>query len=157
MALAEKLKAYLLFNVEPQLDCSNPAQAMSAMQQAECVCVFTPYVNSTMLDYADIILPIAAFGETSGTFVNVEGRWQSFSGCVKPVGETRPAWKVLRVLGNLFGLSGFDYTRSDEIRDEIKAHVDATTFVEPALYCPSNLGESDAQLKRITEWPLYAG
>src|ERR1700693_6449665 len=70
-------------------------------------------------DYADVLLPIAPFTETSGTFVNAEGRAQSFNGTVKPLGEARPAWKVLRVLGNLLGLSGFDYETSEAIRDEV--------------------------------------
>ena len=69
-------------------------------------------------DYADVLLPISPFSETSGTFVNCEGRAQSFNGTVKPLGDTRPAWKVLRVLGNLLGLQGFDYDTSEAIRDE---------------------------------------
>ena len=69
-------------------------------------------------DVADVLLPIAPFTETSGTFVNAEGRVQSFHGVVKPLGEARPAWKVLRVLGNLLGLAGFDFETSDEVRDE---------------------------------------
>jgi NADH-quinone oxidoreductase subunit G len=67
-------------------------------------------------DFADVLLPIAPFTETSGTFVNAEGRVQSFHGVVKPLGDARPAWKVLRVLGNLLGLQGFEQTSSEEVR-----------------------------------------
>ncbi len=74
----------------------------------------SPYKGKS-LDYADVLLPIAPFTETSGTFVNTEGRVQSFNAVVKPLGETRPAWKVLRVLGNLLGLAGFDHDDSKEV------------------------------------------
>ena len=70
------------------------------------------------------ILPIGTFAETSGTYVNLEGRWQSVPGAAKPVGESRPGWKVLRVLGNLLNLPGFDYTSSDQITDEVRKQVD---------------------------------
>jgi NADH-quinone oxidoreductase subunit G len=72
-------------------------------------------------DYADIILPIGTFAETSGTYVNLEGRWQSVPGAARPVGESRPAWKVLRVLGNLLNLPEFDYLSSEQVRDEVQA------------------------------------
>jgi NADH-quinone oxidoreductase subunit G len=71
------------------------------------------------LDYADVLLPTSPFSETAGTYVNCEGRAQSFNGTVKPLGETRPAWKVLRVLGNLLDLEGFNYETSEEIRNQL--------------------------------------
>jgi NADH-quinone oxidoreductase subunit G len=67
-----------------------------------------------------VILPSAVFAETSGTWVNVEGRWQSVAGVARPAGESRPGWKILRVLGNLLGLAGFDYTSSEDVRDELQ-------------------------------------
>ena len=100
-------KAYVLLNVEPELDCANPQLARSALDKAEMVVVMSPYRHG--MDYADVLLPIAPYSETSGTFVNAEGRAQGFNGTVKPLGDTRPAWKVLRVLGNLLSLDGFSY------------------------------------------------
>jgi len=73
--------------------------------------------------WADVLLPIGSFAETSGTFVNVEGRWQSYAGCIAPLGEARPGWKVLRVLGNLLGLPEFDYDSSEQVREELRALV----------------------------------
>ena len=71
------------------------------------------------MEYADVLLPVAPFTETSGSFVNTEGRVQSFNAVVKPQGETRPGWKVLRVLGNVLGLSGFDFMSSEAVRDTV--------------------------------------
>ncbi|MEG0043312.1 MAG: NADH-quinone oxidoreductase subunit NuoG, partial [Massilia sp.] len=90
-------KAYVLLNAEPQLDAANPQQASAALAGAEMVVVMSAFKHG--LDYADVLLPIAPFSETSGTFVNCEGRAQSFNGTVRPLGDTRPAGKVLRVLG----------------------------------------------------------
>ncbi len=84
---------------------------MASINAAEFVVVMSPYKGKS-LDYADVLLPIAPWTETSGTFINTEGRVQSFNAVVKPLGETRPAWKVLRVLGNLLGLAGFDHNDS---------------------------------------------
>jgi len=116
-AFAQPRKAYLLLNAEPEFDSHNPQQARAALEQAEMVVVMSPYLHGK--DYADVLLPIAPFSETSGTFVNAEGRAQSFNGTVKPLGETRPGWKVLRVLGNLLELGGFDYESSEAIRNEL--------------------------------------
>ena len=77
----------------------------------------TPFKDAAA-DVADVMLPIAPFTETAGTFVNAEGRVQSFHGVVKPLGEARPAWKVLRVLGNLLGLPGFDHETAEDVRAE---------------------------------------
>src|SRR5207253_9997902 len=95
----------------------NPQQAIKALQGAEMVVAMSAFKHG--MDYADVLLPISPFSETAGTFVNCEGRAQSFNGTVKPLGETRPAWKVLRVLGNLLGLSGFEFDDVDAVRREI--------------------------------------
>jgi NADH-quinone oxidoreductase subunit G len=111
------LKAYLLLGAEPELDCANPRAAIAAMKQAELVVALSPFQHGAV-DYANVLLPIAPFTETAGTFVNTEGRVQSFNGAVKPLGETRPAWKVLRVLGNLLGLEGFEHDGADDAQRE---------------------------------------
>jgi NADH-quinone oxidoreductase subunit G len=115
--LAEPRKAYLILGAEPELDCADGTQAMAALKQAESVIVLSPFKSATALEYADAILPISPFTETSGTFVNAEGRPQSFQAVNRPQAETRPGWKVLRVLGNVLKLDGFDQESSEEIRD----------------------------------------
>ncbi len=115
--LAQPRKAYLLLGVEAELDTGNSQQAVAAMKSAELVVAMSPYQHQA-LEYAQVLLPIAPFTETSGTFVNTEGTVQSFAGVVQPLGEARPAWKILRVLGNLLGLTGFDQNSSEEVLDE---------------------------------------
>jgi NADH-quinone oxidoreductase subunit G len=113
--LAQPRRALLLLGVEPVLDMADPQAAHAALQQADMVVALTSFSDAAV-DGADVLLPIAPFTETSGTFVNAEGRVQSFQGVVRPLGETRPAWKVLRVLGSLLGLPGFDVESSEQVR-----------------------------------------
>ncbi|MDE2089607.1 MAG: NADH-quinone oxidoreductase subunit G, partial [Gammaproteobacteria bacterium] len=132
--LEQPRRAYLLLGVEPEYDCWDAAAALEAVQGAEFVAALTPYVTDTLRDYADVLLPAALFAETSGTYVNAEGCWQSFSGAVAPPGDARPVWKVLRVLGNMLGLEGFDYLSSEQVRDELRglaAGVNADTRSPP--------------------------
>jgi NADH-quinone oxidoreductase subunit G len=120
---AGRLKSYVLLGgIEPALDIASPA-ALEALKAAECVVALTPYASAK--EFAHVILPIGTFAETSGTYVNLEGRWQSVPGAAAPVGEARPAWKVMRVLGNLLNLQGFDYTSSDQITDEVRKQLEA--------------------------------
>ncbi|HEY3299988.1 MAG TPA: NADH-quinone oxidoreductase subunit NuoG [Methylophilaceae bacterium] len=111
-------KAYLLLNVEPELDCQNAYLAKQAMAQAECVVALTSYKSEALND-AHVLLPIAPFTETSGTYMSMEGRVQSFKAVTKALGESRPAWKVLRVLANTLGLTGFEFDNSEQVKDEI--------------------------------------
>ncbi|WP_455775914.1 NADH-quinone oxidoreductase subunit NuoG [Burkholderia stabilis] len=113
-AFEQPRKGYVLLNVEPEFDTADPAQALAALNQAEMVVVMSPFKHG--LDYADVLLPVAPFTETAGTFVNAEGTVQSFNGVVRPLGDTRPAWKVLRVLGSLLGLPNFEYETAEEVR-----------------------------------------
>jgi NADH-quinone oxidoreductase subunit G len=117
--LADPRKAYLVVGAEPELDCADGRQALAAMRQAESVIVLSAFKSAAALEYADALLPIAPFSETSGTFVNIEGRVQSFQAAAQPAGETRPGWKVLRVLGNLLKLDGFGHESSEAVRDEV--------------------------------------
>jgi NADH-quinone oxidoreductase subunit G len=115
-----KLRAYVLVGgVEPE-DLAVPGRAETALAGADCVVALSPYADERLRSLATVILPIAAFAETSGTWINVEGTWQSVPGAARPPGEARPAWKVLRVLGNLLGISNFDYASSEEVRDELR-------------------------------------
>jgi NADH-quinone oxidoreductase subunit G len=131
--LAAPRKAYVLLGVEPERDCADPARARAAMEAAEFVVALSPYASETAKQYAQVLLPSAGFAETSGTYVNAEGRWQGFTGAVPPFGEARPGWKVLRVLGNLLGLEGFEYLSSEQVRDELKARFDAGLVLDNHL------------------------
>jgi NADH-quinone oxidoreductase subunit G len=113
--LAEPLKAYLVLGAEPELDCHDPRRALSAMEGAEFVVALSPW-RHLAADYAHVLLPVAPFTETAGTFVSTEGRVQSFNAVVHPFAEARPGWKVLRVLGNLLGLGGFDFDTPEQVR-----------------------------------------
>jgi NADH-quinone oxidoreductase subunit G len=100
-----------------------------------------------------VILPSGVFAETSGTWVNVEGRWQSVAGVTKPAGDARPAWKILRVLGNLLGLAGFEYTSSEEVRDELRHQLETDKAVTGAraTFALSRLASMDV----TRETPIY--
>jgi NADH-quinone oxidoreductase subunit G len=116
--LATPRKAYLLLGVEAELDCHDPQAALTALRSADFVVALSMYQDKA-LDYAHVLLSIAPFSESGGTFVNCEGTAQSFIGAVKPLGNARPAWKVLRVLANLLGLDGFDYESIEDVRREM--------------------------------------
>ena len=153
----EGLKAYLLMGLEPELDCWNGYDALKALQSADFVVSFTAFQTDTMKSWADVMLPVALFAETSGTFINNEGRSQSFSGVVAPAGEARPGWKVLRVLGNLFNLAGFDYQNSVEVRDELQDSIPEIIPSNDANWkMPSSLDSPISGLQRITELPMNA-
>jgi NADH-quinone oxidoreductase subunit G len=116
--IAEPRRAYLLVGAEPELDCADGRQALAALNQADSVIVLSPFKSEAALGYADVILPVAPFTETSGTFVSTEGRIQSFQAVTASLGDSRPGWKVLRVLGNVLNLDGFGYESSEDVRDE---------------------------------------
>jgi NADH-quinone oxidoreductase subunit G len=111
------LKAVLLLNTEPEFDSAAGSKAKDALKLAQMVVSLSPFKAN--MEVCDVMLPVAPFTETSGTFVNAEGRAQSFHAVVKPLGETRPAWKVLRVLANTLNLSGFDFNSSQEVLQSI--------------------------------------
>ncbi len=155
---AEPRRAYLLLNAEPELDAANPFQARAALEQADMVIAMSAFKHGA-LEYADVLLPISPFTETSGSFINMEGRVQSFTGVVAPLGQTRPAWKVLRVLGNLLGVAGFDYESSDAVRDEL-----TQGKTELAERCSNRIGSVAAAsparleagtLERIADVPIH--
>ena len=113
------LDAVLLFGLEPDADLTCGVDSAGKLESQAFVAAFTPYVSESLERSADLLLPIGTFAETAGTFVNCESRWQSFSGIANPVGDARPGWKVLRVLGNLLNAEGFEYQTSEDVRDEL--------------------------------------
>lgn len=154
---ADNMDAYLLLNVEPELDCWNGNDALQALKKCGLVIALTAYRSEAMNDYADILLPASVFAETSGTYINVAGDVQTFTGVAAPVGESRPAWKILRVLGNYFDLQGFDYVSSTDVLTEALGAIGDIQ--------PDNMGkwsetvlESDSVhgMQRISDVPMNA-
>ena len=123
-AMLEKgMKAFVLLGaIDPTEDMATGAEAL---RRAELLIAVTTHLTEAAKAHAHVVLPAGSFAETSGTYVNIEGRWQSWAGAAKILGEARPAWKVLRVLGNLLALPGFDYASSEEVRDALRAQVGA--------------------------------
>jgi NADH-quinone oxidoreductase subunit G len=121
--LSGALKGVILLNNEPEFDSAAGRNARAALEQAEMVITLSPFKAN--MDISDVLLPISPWTETPGTFVNAEGRVQSFHAVVKPLADTRPGWKVLRVLGNMLGLPGFDYESSQEVLVAARGEKDA--------------------------------
>ena len=158
-AFASPRKGYVLLNLEPEYDTANPAQALAALGQAETVVMLSSFKTGT--EYADVLLPIAPFTETAGAFVNAEGTLQAFNGVVRPLGEARPAWKVLRVLGNVLGLPGFDYDTVEDVR--AAAVPDGAISAQLSNRANAALAQGGARalkvekgaLERISDVPIY--
>jgi NADH-quinone oxidoreductase subunit G len=130
--LGGALKAVILLNNEPEFDSAAGSLAKANLMSAQMVVSLNPFKAN--MAFSDVLLPIAPFTETSGTFVNAQGLAQSFHAVVKPLGETRPAWKVLRVLANLLGLPGFDYDSSADVLKQLSGDcADNAYSVDPAL------------------------
>ncbi len=168
--LQGKLKAVILLNNEPEFDSAPGAGAKSSLNAAQMVITLSPFKAN--LSFSDVLLPIAPFTETPGTFVNAEGRVQGFHAVVKPLGDTRPAWKVLRVLANLLGLPGFDFESSQDVLTQIagvgalqvssnrlsngsEASITLLTTVQPAPAVAS-IYQLDGLVRRATSLQLTA-
>ena len=156
---ADPRKAYVLFGCEPSLDVANPAQALRALNAADMVVQFATFKDADAMAYADVLLPLSPFTETSGTFVNGEGIAQSFVGVVRTAGDSRPGWKLLRVLGNLLNVERFDYQSSEEVRNEMLGADNC--LPEGALACVLPVTASGVTtlqgsgLQRIADVPIY--
>jgi len=154
--LSQPMKALLLLDVEPVLDAADAAAAQAALAGAGLVVAFTSFKDARV-DNADVLLPIAPFTETAGSFVNAEGRVQSFHGVVKPAGDSRPAWKVLRVLGNLLGLNGFSQETAEDVRAEALGDLaSVATRLDNRSDSAITLLPAPAGLQRLTDVPIYA-
>ena len=159
---------YLLMNVEPEFDHAMPAVARAALESAESVIALTAYRSDELLELADCLLPIAPFTETAGAFVSCEGRVQSFNGVVRPAGDCRPGWKVLRVLGNLLELSGFEQDTAEAVRAQalpadVAAMLDNRVAGPIGAIEPARAGAAAADpaagglaLERLADVPIYA-
>jgi NADH-quinone oxidoreductase subunit G len=156
--LGQPLKAFVVLHAEMDRDAYDARAAVSAMQGAEFVVALAAYQHDAAAGYAQVLLPVAPFTETAGTFVNAEGRVQSFQGVVRPLGEARPAWKVLRVLGNLAQLPGFEFETIEQVRAEclesmgdIGARLDNGITGAPAPIVTAVAGG----IQRVGEIPPY--
>jgi NADH-quinone oxidoreductase subunit G len=152
-------KAVLLMNIEPDADLVNPTQARVALAKANTVIALSAYKSADLLEVADVILPISTFTETVGTFVNAEGIAQTIQPSVKPLSDSRPAWKVLRVLGGLLNLDGFLFNLPEEVLGEALDENYCTRLSNKAT---SNSIASGSQtptpgLERIADVNIYAG
>jgi NADH-quinone oxidoreductase subunit G len=154
--LARPMKALLLLGVEPVFDAADAAAARDALQGAGLVVSLSPFKDANV-EFADVLLPVAPFSETAGTFVNAEGRAQSFHGVVHPLGETRPAWKVLRVLGNLLGLPGFEQASAEEVRSEALGDVSTlSTRLDNRSVAALTAIPVPTALERVADVPIYS-
>jgi NADH-quinone oxidoreductase subunit G len=149
------LRAYVLLGIEPELDCCRPAQAMHALRNAECVVSLSAYRTPRIETYAHAMLPVAIYAENAGILVNASGDWQTFGAVVPPPAESRPPWKVLRVLGNRLGLAGFDYASTDEIEKDLRAGDAGAGSVDPDGSYPRLDGHAAADLDLIPYVPAY--
>jgi NADH-quinone oxidoreductase subunit G len=151
----EPRRAYVVLHAEPEFDCANPVAARAALQKAEFVVVMSPFRHG--MKYADVLLPIAPFTETSGTFVNCEGRVQGFHGVATPAGESRPGWKLLRVLGTMLKLEGFEFETSEEVRDAVVAQRgDLASQLSSATRTPIVApATSAATVERVADVPIH--
>lgn len=152
--LGGTLKAVLLLNNEPEFDSAVGLKASAALANAQMVVSLNPFKAN--MAFCDVILPVSPFTETSGTFVNAEGRAQSFHAVVKPLGDTRPAWKVLRVLANMLAVPGFDFSSTQEVLQTIGG----LTFGEDVRVTPDRLNNRTAASINLTghaSAPVVAG
>ena len=149
-------KAVILLNVEPNADVFNPQLVNKTLEQASTVIALSPYCSEELMAVADVILPITPFTETAGSYVNAAGTAQFVQASVRPLGQARPGWKVLRVLATLLGLDGFNFNSADEVRDaalpaDIVRLLDNKTTTTPRL----NTTEANAGIERLADVPIH--
>jgi NADH-quinone oxidoreductase subunit G len=152
-------RAVILMNVEPDADLPNPAQARAALAKANTVIALSAYKSADLLEVADVILPISTFTETVSTFINAEARTQTIQPAVKPLGDSRPAWKVLRVLGGLLNLDGFLYNMPEEVLGEALGDNYCTKLNNQSKATSISNGNAtpSAGLERVSDVGIYAG
>ncbi|MGH6635233.1 MAG: NADH-quinone oxidoreductase subunit NuoG [Gammaproteobacteria bacterium] len=155
---AQARKGYMLFGLEPERDLARPIQALNALRAAEFVLAYSAYRTPVLERYAHVVLPIGLFAESGGTYVNAGGDWQSFGAAVPPLGEARPGWKILRMLGKLCGLPGFDHVSVEQITEEARSKFGAAAAVNEGRWAqPSTLPRTPANgLELVYQRPLYS-
>lgn len=149
------VRAYFLLNTEVEYDAAFAAAAVEALKQAGIVVCISAFVSDAMLEYADFILPAAPFTETDGSYVNIEGSWQSYSASSVPGGDSKPAWKVLRVLANFMGYEGFEFQTAQQVCEELKIKVDAMPEYKAQPLQINDVKKASDALLRLASWPIY--
>ncbi|WP_019555928.1 NADH-quinone oxidoreductase subunit NuoG [Thiomicrorhabdus arctica] len=145
--IKDGLKAFINMNIEVEADFTDADAAVNAMNKAEFVVNLTAFDSDLQRQYADVMLPIATYAETAGTFVNATGLKQSFKMSVEPKGDAKAAWKVLRVLGNMFDIAGFDYVHSNEVLSELLDNTaDKVDFSAVSSQLPTSNNDSKVQI-----------
>ncbi|MEX2515769.1 MAG: NADH-quinone oxidoreductase subunit NuoG [Gammaproteobacteria bacterium] len=150
--LSTPRQAYVLMGLEPDIDCADGEQAMAALTAAESVIAISSFRSTALLQSADVILPMAQFAETAGSFVNITGAAQAFTAAVNPPGMSRPAWKILRVLGNLFDLPGFDYQSVAEVA--AAAEVNHNSGESASVSLPDQLPATTSGYEMVIQLPM---
>lgn len=157
--ITEPRRAYVLLNSEPDVDFADGFATVRALRSARLVVSLSSFVSPALLETADVLLPIAPFTETSGTYVNCEGRAQNFVAVARAQGETRPGWKVLRVLGNMMSLDGFDYNDSESVAREALGNNPSARLSNAvagvSLDALSLQTTADGALERVADVPIY--
>jgi len=152
----EKLAACLLLNIEPDTDAADANALMAMLDNTNFVVSISAYNSASVKQVADVMLPAANFMETSGTYVNAEGFWQSFNGVLEPKGDARPAWKILRVLGNFSGVDGFEHMSSEEVKAEVRSHCESIELSNALVSSVSVAADTTTDLHRSSDVPMYA-
>lgn len=148
------LRGYVMMGFDPMLDTAQPTIVRDALRRASFVVAINSFDSDWLRQYANVILPMACFAETSGTFIGIDERPQQFAGAVAPRGDSRPGWKILRVLGNVSKLKGFDYISSQDVVDEIDSPMHELTAKRQGHFIPDSL-ELTSDLMLISEIPMY--
>ncbi len=155
--LRQGMRAYILLGTEPELDAINSNQALRAMHNAEFVVQMSAFKSDAVMAYADVLLPMTPFTESAGTYINCEGRMQRSNVAATPKGEARPAWKILRVLGNFLELDGFNQVTTDDVLAEINTdNLVANNRLAQWRLAPVSIAQKDG-LPRVMDMPMYRG
>jgi len=148
------LRGYVMMGFDPMLDTAQPTIVREALRRASFVVAINSFDNDWVRQYANVILPMACFAETSGTFVGLDQHKQRFAGAVAPRGDSRPGWKILRVLGNVSKLKGFDYISSQDVVDELESPLQELQKRSQSRFIPASL-HLDSDLMLLSEVPMY--
>ncbi|MFZ0219236.1 MAG: NADH-quinone oxidoreductase subunit NuoG [Candidatus Aquirickettsiella sp.] len=164
------LRAFILLNIEPTLDCANPQRVSRALKQADFVLALSPFKAKSLLEYAHVILPMATFAEIQGSFINMAGCWQTYAAAIPPLDQARSAWEILQTLGKSLELADFDQSDHVFIREELEPilleylAVPSTVQLDEQItqkrmshgsYSRNKIHSTAKNLTRISEWPIY--
>lgn len=157
--LQQGLKGYILLHCEPAFDCADPQRAQAALRQAQAVVALTCFDSPELREVADVLLPVTPMSEMEGTYVNAFGDWQRFQAAVHPLGESKPAWKVIRVMGNLWEVPGFTQESAEALSIELEKQY--TEIVKAGIQTPIAFARTTLEplaangLRRLAPISLY--